>query len=58
MYATFHKLYNLRIEGDYRETVIGKESLKDAIERAEVSINGLKKYNKGENYEKKTEATD
>ena len=45
MYSTFNKLYDWRREGDYTETVINKEDLDDAIERAEMFINKLKKYN-------------
>jgi len=55
---TFRELYNLRIKGDYKEAVISKIILKDAIERAEMFINELKKYSRGEIYEKKTETTD
>jgi len=45
MNSTFEKLYNWRIEGDYKKTVITKENLEEAIERAEKFINELKKYN-------------
>ena len=45
IYITFNKLYNLRINGDYKKIVISKKSLKYAIERAEIFINELKKYN-------------
>ena len=50
MYKTFRKLYHWRIEGDYKEAAISKKSLKDAITRAEMFINELKKYdNQGVN---------
>jgi len=45
MYSTYRKLYAWRIDGDYEKTVISKKSLKNAIERAEIFINKLKKYN-------------
>ena len=45
MYKTFNKLYNLRLKGDYEEIIINKENLEEAIERAEMFINELKKYN-------------
>ena len=41
----FRQLYNLRLKGDYKETFIIKKDLKKAIERAEMFINELKKYN-------------
>ena len=45
MRSTFEKLYNWRRQGDYHKTVIFKIILKDAIERAEIFLNELKKYN-------------
>jgi len=45
MYKTFHRLYNWRTEGDYKEAVISKKSLKKAIKSAGMFINELKKYN-------------
>ena len=57
-HQTFKKLYNWRLKGDYYEAVIYRQILKNAIERAEMFINNLKKYNKGEMHEKKTETDD
>jgi len=45
MHSTFPTLYFWRIKGDYREDVIKKKDLKKSIERAEIFINKLKKYN-------------
>ena len=45
MHSIFRQLYNLRLKGDYKETFIRKKDLKKAIERAEMFINELKKYN-------------
>ena len=45
MYATFAKLYNLRILADYEIDIINKKDLEKAIKRAEMFINKLKKYN-------------
>ena len=44
MHSTFLKLYSWRIEGDYKEIVISEENLQEAIKRAEILINELKKY--------------
>ena len=46
MYATFKKLYNWRMQADYKEVVISKKNLEEAIERAEMLIYKLKKYNR------------
>ena len=46
-YTTFNRLYKWRLEGDYEEIVISKEVLGEAIERAEIFIDKLKKYNIG-----------
>jgi uncharacterized protein (UPF0332 family) len=43
--TNFRKLYSLRLEGDYEGSVIRKKDLKKAINRAEMFINELKKYN-------------
>ena len=43
MYKTFLKLYSWRIDGDYEKIVISKENLEEAIEKAEMFINDLKK---------------
>ena len=45
MHKTFNKLYKWRLEGDYEGIVISKGNLEEAIERAEMFINELKKYN-------------
>jgi len=44
MYSIFNRLYNLRLKGDYKEDVINKKDLKQAIKSAELFINELKKY--------------
>ena len=44
LHPTFRQLYSWRIKGDYREAVIRKKDLKDAIVKAEMFINELKKY--------------
>ena len=46
MYATFKKLYLWRIQADYKEIVISKKNLEEAVERAEMLIYKLKKYNR------------
>ena len=46
MRSTFWKLYEWRRHGDYKETIISKEDLEDAIEIAEEFIDGLKKYDR------------
>ena len=58
MRSTFKRLYNWRLKGDYKKIVISKKNMQEAIEIAEMFINELKKYSRGEIYEKKTETTD
>ena len=44
MYTTFLKLYKWRLKGDYKDIVITKKNLEEAIKRAENFIDELKKY--------------
>ncbi|MCL2155796.1 MAG: HEPN domain-containing protein [Leptospirales bacterium] len=45
MHSTFIKLYDWRRQADYEKAVITKRNLEEAIEKAEMFINKLKKYN-------------
>ena len=45
MRPTFKKLYTWRRQGDYEKIVISKDNMEEAIKRAEMFINELKKYN-------------
>ena len=58
MRSIFRRLYYLRLDGDYEKTAISKENLEEAIEKAEVFLNNLKKYREVKTDEKKTETTD
>ena len=46
MSTAFKKLYKWRIQADYEDGVISKKNLGEAIERAEMFINKLKKYDR------------